>query len=256
MKSVSSVYKTLLKSYGPQGWWPLSGLGRPVKKKDEDFDSYLKSNPNGTAAEFKSNWPRHLGIIPREDRQKFEIILGAILTQNTNWNNVEKALYNINSHNFLHIKKIKNANHEKLARFVRPAGYYNQKAERLKMIAAKLDLFTHINAFFLQENIRHKLLEMNGIGPETADSMLLYAGNLPFFVIDAYTKRLFSRLGFCKEAVSYHELQGLITKNLKQDLNLFKEFHALIVEHAKQHCRTKPICEGCPLGKICRRNKK
>lgn len=214
MNKIKLIYNKLYRSFGPQGWWPLTISGHKTK--------------------------HHAGE-PKNDNHRFEIVVGAILTQNTNWKNVEKALENLSRNNLLSIEKIKNANKKKLAKLIRPAGYYNQKAERLK-----------ITAEFFSRNrtpTRKQLLEVKGIGPETADSILLYAFNKPIFVVDAYTKRIFERLGF-KER-EYDKLQELFHNNLNNDYKVFNEYHALLVELGKNYCRKKPDCEGCPITQYC-----
>lgn len=181
---------------------------------------------------------------PAKTRNKqFEIIIGTILTQNTSWKNVEKAIDNLEKENLISINKIKSARKQKLAKLIKPSGYYNQKAERLKLAA---------NFFSKNKNpTREQLLDVNGIGPETADSILLYAFNKPFFVIDAYTKRIFSRIGLCKGKCEYNELQELFQKNLPKKTKLFNEYHALLVELGKRYCKKKPECIKCPISKEC-----
>ncbi|MBW2989842.1 hypothetical protein KY358_06005 [Candidatus Woesearchaeota archaeon] len=147
----------------------------------------------------------------------------------------------IQNNSLLSIDKIRKANQEKIAGLVRPAGYYNQKAERLKIIAG-----------FLSKNkspTRQQLLGLNGVGPETADSILLYAFNKPSFVIDAYTKRIFGRLGY--SADDYDGWQRLFMESLPEDTGIFSEYHALLVELGKNHCKNKPLCKGCPLTGVC-----
>lgn len=172
------------------------------------------------------------------NNREFEIVIGAILTQNTNWNNVEKCIKNLKENNLLNKNAIKNINITKLAEFIRSSGYYKQKARKLKE-------FVNFNGIINREN----LLNIWGIGPETTDSILLYAYNQPVFVIDAYTKRIFSRLGIKLD--SYDEYQDYFHKNLTKDYKLFNEYHALLVELAKKHCKTKPLCNNCPLMKEC-----
>ena len=169
---------------------------------------------------------------------KFEIIVGAILTQNTNWKNVEKSIKTLKENNLLDKNAIKNLDITKLADSIRSSGYYKQKARKLKEF---------VN--FKGEITRDNLLGMWGIGPDTADSILLYAYNKPVFVIDAYTKRIFTRLGI--RFNSYDEYQGYFHKNLPKDYKLFNDYHALLVELAKKHCKTKPLCDNCPLSKEC-----
>ena len=175
------------------------------------------------------------------DNKRFEIILGAILTQNTSWKQVEKAIVNLKNNDLISQDAIRKVSLRRLACLIKPSGYFNQKAKRLKIINQ-----------FLEENenpTREQLLEVNGIGPETADSILLYAFNQPYFVIDAYTKRIMQRLGYKEE--SYDELQSLFQNNLPNDYKIYNEFHALFVEHAKTYCRKKPLCQKCPLNSRC-----
>ena len=207
------VFNILLDSYGPQGWWPIKG-----KYSKDNFSRKLERD------------------------EVFEICVGAILTQNTAWKNVERALNNLYP---LSPEKIKKLTLEELGNAVQPAGYFNQKAIYLKIFA---DYFLELK----NAPSRDELLSVKGIGNETADSILLYAFRRPEFVVDAYTKRLFARLGLI-ENLSYLETKRFFESNLKHDASLFQEFHALIVEHAKRHCRSKPLCEGCCLRNICKR---
>lgn len=185
----------------------------------------------------------------------FEVITGAILTQNTAWGNVEKAITNLKDENLLSINKLSKLTHKRLARLIRPSGYYNQKAKKIKnMITflkssykAKLSNMESVNT----ETLREQLLGINGVGPETADSILLYAFNRPIFVIDAYTKRIFSRLKIINISDNYYQIQSLFMDNLASNVNLFNEYHALIVELGKRICKKKPICSECVLDKIC-----
>lgn len=185
----------------------------------------------------------------------FEIITGAILTQNTAWGNVEKAIANLKNENLLSINKLSKLTHKKLAGLIRPSGYYNQKAKKVKnMVAflkssykAKLSNVGDVNT----EALREQLLGVNGVGPETADSILLYAFNRPIFVVDAYTKRIFSRLKMIKTSDDYYQVQSLFMDNLTPDVNLFNEYHALIVELGKMICKVRPICSKCVLNKLC-----
>jgi len=181
----------------------------------------------------------------------FEIIVGAILTQNTNWSNVEKAIANLKNAALLSPEGLGRTGTEQLAELIRPSGYFNIKAKRLKsFIDFLFERFDgNLDAMFAlhTKKIRRALLEVNGIGPETADSILLYAGNYPVFVIDAYTKRIFSRLGILHEEHAYHQAQDYFMTHLEKNGSLFNEYHALIVKHGKEHCRTKPRCNNCPL---------
>ena len=206
-KYLMEIYDLLYNAFGPQRWWP--------------------------------------GETP------FEITVGAILTQNTNWGNVEKAINNLKKQKSLNAKTLHNMADKKLALLIKPAGYYNIKTKRLKNF---LDFFTNHYKGSIEkmktedkEALREKLLNINGIGPETADSILLYALEKPIFVIDAYTKRVLKRHNVVSEKADYYELQEIFHKNLPQDTTLFNEFHALFVKLGKDFCRTKPRCEACPL---------
>ena len=206
-KILTDIYNALYKSFGPQDWWP--------------------------------------GDSP------FEIAVGAILTQNTNWGNVEKAIQNLKREKCLSAKKLHEMQHKKLASFIKPAGYFNVKAKRLKNFLSFLS--NHYKGSMKRMEtadtvlLRESLLDVNGIGPETADSILLYALGRPVFVIDAYTKRVLNRHGIVSDDVTYHEMQELFHKNLPQKVQLFNEFHALFVMAGKDYCKPKPRCDGCPL---------
>lgn len=188
---------------------------------------------------------------PAETR--FEVMVGAILTQNTNWENVEKAIAALRENNALEAEAIAASKQEKIAGWIRPSGYYNQKAEYLK----------HFSGWYLGKggykglaeietgDLRQQLLALKGIGKETADSILLYAFARPVFVVDAYTRRLMHRLGLMTGYESYDELSHIIQISLDADVELFNEYHALIVRHAKTFCRKKPLCQGCPLQQMC-----
>jgi endonuclease-3 related protein len=177
---------------------------------------------------------------------------GAILTQNTSWANVEKALENLKNAKALDPGIMRGLSEHKLAALIRPSGYYNIKARRLK---AFLDFYSEVYgdspaAMARQDTavVRAQLLSVKGIGPETADSILLYALNKPVFVIDAYTKRLCVRLRLAGEDAGYDDLQRLFISRLPKDAALFNEFHALIVKTGKDYClKNKPICDRCPL---------
>ncbi len=220
-----NVYEKLLSTYGEQGWWPL------IVKKAGSFE--VRYDPS-----FK--------LREKSLSEKFEISVGAILTQNTSWKNVEKALLNLKSENLLSPEKIIQSSIKGL---IKPAGYYNIKERKLKEFSK---FFIEYKKNFDSNNIsREMLLSVWGVGRETADSILLYALNKPFFVVDAYTRRLFSRLNLINEKDDYDKIQLFFHKNLPLDYKLFNEFHALIVEHAKRHCRKKPLCQGCVLRTIC-----
>ncbi len=207
---LTTIYEILLKRFGPQDWWP--------------------------------------GDTP------FEVIVGAILTQNTNWANVEKAITNIKNAGVLSPDKLHHLDIAKLAQLIRPAGYFNIKAKRLKNF---LDWFFDNYSGQLKnlENVRtpqlrEQLLSVKGIGPETADSILLYALNRPVFVVDAYTARICSRHNLISEGADYHQIQETFESNLPSDISLFNEYHALIVHLGKDFCKPTPKCEECPLNKL------
>ena len=211
MNKIQQIYKTLLKEHGNQGWWTVTTKGITPQYHPGDY-SYPKNN-----------------------KQIFEVIVGAILTQNTSWKNVEKAIVNLNKENLMSLAKIRKIPKENLARLIRPSGYFNQKAERLK-IAAEF-LARNIVRFKREKDfweLRKELLEVKGIGPETADSILLYAFKKPVFVIDAYTKQFSSILGYSNKTygelqkIYMHQLQGIQKK-----AQVFNEYHAMIVAFAK-----------------------
>lgn len=235
------IYKILYREFGPQKWWPTT----------------LEGNLHPTYHGKKIS-----------KKQRFEIIIGAILTQNTSWKNVEKAILNLNKNNLLDIDQIKKINKKRLATLIKPSGYYNQKAERLKLAAEFFSKYISCRGGtrgkfsskgrnrikICKANFyptREQLLAVKGIGPETADSILLYAFNKPIFVIDAYTKRIFSRIGICKNTCSYTELQEIFHTKLPKKAKLFNEYHALLVELGKQFCTKNPNCTKCPITKLC-----
>jgi endonuclease-3 related protein len=180
----------------------------------------------------------------------FEVMVGAVLTQNTAWSNVEKAIDNLKSMNGLSLDSLLAMPRERLAALIRPAGYFNVKAQRLLSLCRFLQQNPVLEALDT-EPLRKQLLSVHGVGPETADDILLYAFNRPVFVIDAYTRRLFSRLGLIKHDYGYETLRAGIEAALQRDSSLFNEYHALIVVHAKAHCRTNPLCNDCPLVELC-----
>jgi len=207
-RRLKSIYKKLYSHFGPQAWWP--------------------------------------GDSP------FEVMVGAILTQNTSWANVEKAIKNLKNNKLLSPLKLYRLHPKKLALLIRPAGYYNIKAKRLNNF-----LKFYINHYRgslkkisqkTSKVLRRQLLSVNGIGPETADSILLYALNKPVFVVDAYTRRIFLRHKLIKDNGSYTQVQDLFMRNLKPNLKLFNEYHALLVKLGKDFClKSKPKCNICPL---------
>ena len=182
----------------------------------------------------------------------FEVMIGAVLTQNTNWKNVEKAINNLKKHKLLEFPKLYRLPTRKLASMIRSAGYYNIKAKRLKSFLQFL--FRTYNAdlrkMSLQDTqeLRGQLLSVHGVGNETADSILLYAIKKPVFVVDSYTKRIFYRHGFIREDAGYKKVQNLFMQNLENSVKLFNEFHALLVKLGKEYClKRRPKCEICPL---------
>ncbi len=188
-------------------------------------------------------WPGHT---------PFEIAVGAILTQNTAWNNVEKAISNLRAHDCLEPSAIWNMPEQRLASLIRPAGYYNIKAQRLRnfvdMLMGRFDGSMKNMAGHEDSSTRKILLKVKGIGPETADSIMLYALEKPSFVIDAYTFRVLERHDVIDPAWDYHLLRDFFMDNLPLDVCLFNEFHALLVALGKTFCRPKhPDCSGCPI---------
>lgn len=185
-------------------------------------------------------------------KTSFEVAVGAILTQNTNWFNVEKAIENLKKHKLLNPSKLYRLSLKRLALLIKPAGYYNIKAKRLKhflnfLFNSYQGSLKKMSGENLQE-LRQRLLSVNGIGQETADSILLYALNKPIFVIDAYTKRILTRHRLIKKDATYNEIQDLFMKYLLSDVKLFNEYHALLVKLGKEFClKKKPKCEICPL---------
>ncbi|WP_022671356.1 endonuclease III domain-containing protein [Hippea alviniae] len=182
---------------------------------------------------------------------KEEIIIGAILTQNTAWKNVEKAIQNLKATDSCNLNAIFYMDIERLKDAIKPAGFFNQKSIYLKNISRFFKEEGGIERLFSfsTEELRKKLLSVKGIGKETADSILLYAFERPIFVIDAYTKRLAERHKLSKK-LDYDCLQKLFMDNLPKDYKLFNEYHALIVKNAKEFCRKKPDCENCPLREL------
>ena len=182
----------------------------------------------------------------------FEVIIGAVLTQNTNWNNVEKAIDNLKRAGFLSYEKICSLPAALLAEYIRPAGYYNIKAGRLHNLFAMIrEQFNDSIEMLLAaetEELRRALLSVKGIGQETADSILLYAADRPVFVVDAYTYRILLRHDLIPEEYGYEDIQEYFMDNLEPDTKLYNEFHALIVCTGKKFCKkSNPQCSECPL---------
>lgn len=204
-----SLYRALYRHYGPRHWWPAD--------------------------------------------TPFEVVVGAILTQNTAWKNVEKAIRNLKGENLLSPARLSGVSVSKLAGLIRPAGYFNVKAARLKNFLQFLKKKYQnqlANLFRLPlSELRSELLSVNGIGEETADSIILYAADRGIFVVDAYTRRLLARHRYIRGDETYGSLQLLFHRALPRRVSLFNEFHALIVETGKDYCRKTPRCETCPLRK-------
>ena len=205
---LQKVYQRLLEAFGPQKWWP--------------GDTH------------------------------FEIMVGAILVQNTNWQNVQRAIGNLREADLLDPHALYDVHQEDLEELIRPAGYFRVKAKRLrsllKFLVERYD--GSIEAMFRTPlaELRPKLLGIHGVGPETADSILLYAGSMPIFVVDAYTCRIFSRHGWIDLESDYHQIQEYFHDHLPADAPMFNEFHALLVHLGKHFCKkSKPLCETCPL---------
>lgn len=189
----------------------------------------------------------------RED--PFEVAVGAILTQNTNWNNVEKALCNLKEKKLLHPESLSGLPISELEELIRPSGFFRMKAARLHNLLSFLDEQGAGNITELSNRnpveLREALLKVKGIGPETADSILLYALDMPVFVVDAYTQRVFNRHGMVSEDIGYDELQDFFMDSLDHDAKMFNEFHGLIVQTAKKWCtKNNPDCVNCPLGQF------
>ena len=212
--SLIKICQTLEKAYpSPEGWphgeWPLGGKFRP--------------------------W-------------RFEVVVGAVLTQNVNWKNVEQALSRMIEERLVEADRIERCPQAFLENTIRSAGFYRQKAKRLKGITQFILAYP---GDFYSEVRREELLSIPGIGPETADSILLYACDRPHFVVDAYTRRVFSRYGFLSPKASYQEVQQFFVSYLPADVPFYKRFHALIVEHAKQICKKTPVCKDCVFQEEC-----
>jgi len=205
--TLKEVYDRLLESFGPQGWWP--------------------------------------GESP------FEVLVGAVLVQNTSWKNVVKAIDNLRDADVTSPQAVGDLAQEELEELVRPAGYFRLKARRLRnlieFILRRYD--GSLDAMFAAglPVVREQLLTVNGVGPETADSILLYAGNLPTFVVDTYTHRVLSRHGWIDPESDYHAVKDHFEQNLTTDVALYNEYHALLVRVGHHYCRKTPKCDECPL---------
>ena len=229
---LQELYTLLYERFGPQGWWPTTPPG-------ETFPRYYPGEVRRRLSE----------------AEQWEIVIGAVLTQNTAWRNVEQALSNLSELRLLDLRAFSALEVGELAGLIRPAGYYNQKADRLHRIARYISgRYQRLEPFLARppDLLRRELLGLKGIGPETADSILLYAARYPFFVIDAYTRRILERLGLVQEGLKYEELQSIFETRLPGDPDLFNEYHALLVKLGTTHCRTRPQCRDCCLKGICR----
>ncbi len=208
---LKEIYETLLKYFGEQYWWP--------------------------------------------GETRFEIIVGAILTQQTSWRNVEKAIQNLKKENMLNEVSLHKAAVKKIEKTIKPSGFYKIKTKRLKnflnFMFKKYD--GNLGKFFNlpKEQLRKELLSINGVGKETADSMILYAAEKPIFVVDAYTHRIFNRIGIINWN-NYEKTRIFFEEKLEKSIEVFKEFHALIVQLGKNICKPKPKCNICPLNRRCK----
>lgn len=209
MAILVEIYAALFDHFGPQRWWP--------------GDTQL------------------------------EMAVGAVLTQNTSWTNVSRAICNLKAANLLSFSSLQSLPEDALAEKIKPSGYFNLKARRIKNLLALISRDTpsgDLEFFFAQETptLREKLLAVKGIGPETADSILLYAAQRPVFVVDSYTYRMLTRHGLIGQETDYAEMQSLFMDTLPADVQLFNEYHALIVRLGKEYCKkTRPLCSQCPL---------
>ncbi len=209
-KKLLKIYQKMFDAFGPRQWWP--------------------------------------GETP------FEVVIGAILTQNTNWSNVEKAIKNLKTAGKLSPEGIYGLSVTDLAELIKPSGFFNVKAKRVKTfinwLFSRYD--GNLSKMFARDlqTLRSELLSIKGIGPETADSILLYAGNMPTFVVDAYTHRIFSRHELIPEESTYDDMKSFFEENLPKDVQLFNEYHALLVNIGKMFCKPRKVCEPCPLKDI------
>jgi endonuclease-3 related protein len=208
--TLKEAFDRLLAAYGPRQWWPADS--------------------------------------------PFEVIVGAMLVQNTSWQNVRKAIDNLRRNDLLEPHALDAVPLEELEELIRPAGYYRIKARRLRNV---LDFLVDrydgsLEAMFRTSlgELREELLGVSGVGPETADSILLYAGGLPTFVVDAYTYRVMTRHNWIGFDADYYQIQDHFQSGLPEDAALYNEYHALLVEVGKRHCRKRPLCAGCPLAEM------
>jgi len=186
---------------------------------------------------------------------KVEIVVGTILTQNTAWKNVEKAIKNLKERKMLSLERLASAKPKELEDAIRPSGFYKQKAKRLSNLFKYIKTnYSTLERFFDKDKneLRNELLDLNGIGNETADSIVLYAAEKPTFVIDAYTRRIMHRVYGIDEGIEYNKLKEYFESRLRPDLELYKDFHAQFVELGKRFCKKKPLCDECPIRDYCR----
>ncbi len=227
------MFAALEAFFGPQGWWPVTprGGGRPVYEPGR--------------------------LVPEGEAARFEIAMGALLTQNTAWKNAEAAVMNLAAEGALSPERVAGMPMERLERLIQPSGYFRQKARKLKEFSSHMQK-AHpegLSGWLAGEElqaIRKELLSIWGIGPETADSILLYAGGRPLFVADAYTLRMGRRMGWFGVDAGYEEAAAYLMERLPRSVKLYNEFHALIVALGKDYCRPRPICENCPAARLCR----
>ena len=225
MKDILDNYHKLFDFYGPQGWWPLI--------------SYEGVNPTKTGS-IHGYHPNDYSL-PNSRDEIFEVILGAILTQNTTWLSVEKAIHRLNELNAISPEALLDLDIGILKSCIKPAGFLNQKAEYI------IGMTKYYIKLDNQIPTRDELLKIKGIGNETADSILLYAYKQPEFVIDTYTRRICQTLNYCNEKTKYIELKELFQSNLPPEVPIYMEYHALLVEHAKNHYTKKPYPTKDPL---------
>jgi endonuclease III related protein len=230
MNKVMKIYKILYEAYGPQGWWPFLNYEGQNSSKEGNTEGY------------------HIldYTFPRNENEVFEVCLGSILTQNTTFTSVIKSLHNLNNKNHLCYKKIKTMPIDELKILIKPSGYHNQKSNYI---------LEFINFFEALENripTRDELLQIKGIGPETADSILLFAFNQAQFKVDAYTKRILVHNNLIAENAKYNEIKYFMEEEIKKEVKnkielivVYQEYHALIVNHAKQYYSKKPYGKGC-----------
>jgi endonuclease III related protein len=233
---INSIYRNMLSAYGRQGWWPIIDVGA------------------GKSVYLEKRKLHH--------SERLEIILGAILTQNTTWKNAEKALLSLKREGLMDPRKLLETDMDKLASLIRSSGYYNQKARKI------LDFLTWFKQYDYSfdtltgreiDGLRSELLSVRGIGSETADSIILYSLEKKIFVVDAYTVRIFSRAGILSGNEKYPEIQEIFHRYFNGDTSDYKQYHALIVKHAKEVCvsagrnRKLPLCGKCRINSLCQK---